>query len=239
MPSPSCPLPHSFYHIARKLVRFIINFDNFVKIALLKNLPIAILHYAEALTITKFKICQWILVAGSPNLMLAKVSCYTVTPHHALPYPTTSPHPTPFFLFIELPTITRSPPDRREIVEGEENLMYMCEFEGYPTPRIDWYFNGEPISSDRGVSISENTLTIASPQTSNSGIYQCIVSNDVGDAQAAWLLEIRQPSKWKQLENVSNTKVPPMLALHKTNKFSSQIRIALKYSDILPYPSLL
>ena len=76
--------------------------------------------------------------------------------------------------------------------------MCTCEFEGYPTPRIDWYFNGKPISPDSGVSISDNTLAIASPQTSNSGIYQCIVSNDVGDDQAAWLLEIRLPSKWKK-----------------------------------------
>ena len=34
--------------------------------------------YAEALAIAKFKIHQCILMTGSPNLMLAKVSCYTV-----------------------------------------------------------------------------------------------------------------------------------------------------------------
>ena len=35
-------------------------------------------HYVEVLAITKFKICQCIRMIDSPNLMLAKVSRYTV-----------------------------------------------------------------------------------------------------------------------------------------------------------------
>ena len=73
--------------------------------------------------------------------------------------------------------------------------MYTCVFEGSPTPTIEWYFNGQLISSDLGVSIDSNTLTIPSPHVSHSGIYQCIVSNEFGDDQAAWLLEIREPSE--------------------------------------------
>ena len=88
-----------------------------------------------------------------------------------------------------------SPSDNREIVVGEENLMYSCVFEGSPTPTPQWLFNGQPIAAESGVSVSENTLMIAAPQVSNSGIYQCIVSNEFGDDQAAWLLEIRRSSK--------------------------------------------
>ena len=62
-------------------------------------------------------------------------------------------------------------------------------------PDIEWYFSGQPIAADSGISINGNNLTIASPQVSNSGIYQCIVINDFGDDQAAWLLEIRPSSK--------------------------------------------
>ena len=97
--------------------------------------------------------------------------------------------------FTELPRITMNPPNNREVVVGEENLMYSCEFEGSPTPSIQWFFNGQPIAAESGVSVSDNTLMIATPQVSNSGIYQCIVSNDFGDDQAAWLLEIRPSSK--------------------------------------------
>ena len=79
--------------------------------------------------------------------------------------------------------------------------MYTCEFEGFPPPYVVFYFNGAPIlaSSTIGVNIINNTLIIPSPQVSHSGIYQCIVSNEFGDDQQAWLLEIREPSKLSNL----------------------------------------
>ena len=98
----------------------------------------------------------------------------------------------------ELPRITNSSSDNREIVTGQDNLVYTCEFEGSPTPEISWFFNGRAIDPQSGVSVSDNTLTIASPQVTNSGIYQCIVTNEHGDAQASWLLEIRPSSKWTE-----------------------------------------
>ena len=80
---------------------------------------------------------------------------------------------------------------------GENNLIYTCEFVGFPFPSIVFYFNGAPITdSTTGMNIVNDTLTIPSPQISHSGIYQCIVSNEFGDDQASWLLEIRQPSEF-------------------------------------------
>ena len=73
--------------------------------------------------------------------------------------------------------------------------MYTCEFTGTPTPILVFYFNGESITSDGSINIIGNTLTIISPQVNNFGIYQCIVSNEYGDDQLAWLLEIREPRK--------------------------------------------
>ena len=98
----------------------------------------------------------------------------------------------------EIPRITNTLQDEREHLVGEENLMYTCEFEGFPLPTIAFYFNGARIRADDTsvVDIVNNTLVIPSPQVSHSGIYQCIVSNEFGDDQAAWLLEIRQPSEF-------------------------------------------
>ena len=80
---------------------------------------------------------------------------------------------------------------------GVQNLINKCEFNGFPFPNIIFYFNGAPITdSTTGVNIVNDTLTIPSPQISHSGIYQCIVSNEFGDDQASWLLEIRQPSEY-------------------------------------------
>lgn len=96
----------------------------------------------------------------------------------------------------EIPRITsHNLQNEREHFTVEQNLTYTCEFEGSPLPSITFYFNGRPISTDIGLNnIFNNTLSIPSPQFSHSGIYQCIVSNEFGDDQAVWLLEIRQPS---------------------------------------------
>ena len=97
----------------------------------------------------------------------------------------------------EIPAITSTFPDERQHYTGEQNLTYTCESEGFPTPTVSFYFNGVYITVDNTIDIivNNNTLTIPSPQVSHSGIYQCIVSNEFGDDQAAWLLEIRQPSE--------------------------------------------
>ena len=72
-------------------------------------------------------------------------------------------------------------------------MEYTCEFTGTPTPILVFYFNGERISPNGSISIIGNSLTIISPHVSNSGIYQCIVSNEYGDDWLAWLLEVREP----------------------------------------------
>ena len=95
-----------------------------------------------------------------------------------------------------VPRVSNDFKNERERFTLEENLMYTCKFEGAPLPRIIFYFNGQPISNDIDVSIVNNTLIIPSSQTSHCGIYQYIVSNEFGDDQTAWLLEIREPSEF-------------------------------------------
>ena len=99
-------------------------------------------------------------------------------------------------MHAEVPSIINTIQDRTEHLVGEGSLIYTCQFEGAPLPDIAFYFNGAALSPDSGVTIVGNTLTIPSPQVSHSGIYQCIVSNEFGDDQQAWLLEIRQPSEY-------------------------------------------
>lgn len=77
--------------------------------------------------------------------------------------------------------------------------MYTCESEGFPLPNVTFYFNGRPISNGSDVSIVNSTLLIPFPQVVHSGVYQCIVSNEFGDDQRAWLLEIREPSEFSWL----------------------------------------
>ena len=96
----------------------------------------------------------------------------------------------------EVPRITNNIQSVQEHFTVKGALNFTCEFRGFPHPRIAFYLNGQPISNGHDFSIVNNTLTIPLPQVSQSGIYQCIVSNEFGDDQAAWLLEIRQPSEF-------------------------------------------
>ena len=95
----------------------------------------------------------------------------------------------------EVPRITNTIHDERDHLVGKESLTYTCQFEGFPLPNITFFHNGAVISPESGMTIVNNSLTIPSPQVSHSGIYQCIVSNEFGDDQIAWVLEIRQPSE--------------------------------------------
>ena len=108
--------------------------------------------------------------------------------------------------FIRTPTgkpvITESPVDDREVLVGNGPLTFTCVSLGTPEPSIEWYFSGQPIAPRSGVSTVGNTLTIATPQTSNFGVYQCIVNNLFGDDQHAWLLEIRPASEPQIFDHV-------------------------------------
>ena len=95
----------------------------------------------------------------------------------------------------EIPRITNTAQNRTHFV-GEGSLTYICQYEGAPPPNITFYFNGAVISPGSGMAIVGNNLTIPFPQVRHSGIYQCIVSNEFGDDQQAWLLEIRKPSEF-------------------------------------------
>ena len=76
-------------------------------------------------------------------------------------------------------------------------MSYRCEVDGTPTPTVTWYYNGGAVSE--GVSVNGRELVIADPQVSHSGIYQCQVTNIIGDTQyedsRTWILEVRMPGE--------------------------------------------
>ena len=65
---------------------------------------------------------------------------------------------------------------------------------------VRWYHNGEPIQPDSGVSVNDNQVVISEPHVSNSGVYQCVVSNTIDgvvmEDMRQWVLEVREPGKW-------------------------------------------
>ena len=88
--------------------------------------------------------------------------------------------------------------DRERLVGGGP-VMYTCRNRGIPTPMVRWYHNGELIQPDSGVSVNGNQVVISEPQVSNSGAYQCMVSNTIDgvvmEDMRQWVLEVREPGK--------------------------------------------
>ncbi|XP_064396459.1 hemicentin-1-like [Halichondria panicea] len=92
--------------------------------------------------------------------------------------------------------ITVDPSNTREVIVGRgPATTFSCANTGYPATSTVWYFNGDVIdSSFVGIVFDDTMLTIANPQVSHSGVYQCFVSNTVSEDNAAWLLEVRAPA---------------------------------------------
>ena len=93
-----------------------------------------------------------------------------------------------------------SPPgNEREVIVGEGSETFPCATTGTPTPMLEWFINGQPAASTPGVTITGETLSIPSPQVSDSGVYQCFASNNVSEARASWAVEVREPGEWVKL----------------------------------------
>ena len=111
-----------------------------------------------------------------------------------------------FFLPPERAAITAPAVDAeslidREVLVGGGSVTYICEVDGIPTPTVTWYRNGGIVRGDvsDGISVNGNQLTIAEPQVSHSGVYQCQAANIIGDTQyedsRMWILEVRMPGE--------------------------------------------
>ncbi len=137
------------------------------------------------------------------------ISSGAVTVQRELSHPHPHPHPPHTYAHAHTHThtythmhtgkavITMDPSEVniREVIVGQgPATTFSCANTGYPATSTVWYFNGDVIdSSFVGIVFDATMLTIANPQVSHSGVYQCFVSNTVSEDNAAWLLEVRAP----------------------------------------------
>ncbi|RUS74988.1 hypothetical protein EGW08_017255 [Elysia chlorotica] len=76
------------------------------------------------------------------------------------------------------------------IKDYQESFELECKASGIPPPRIQWYFNGALLAKDTTDSLqrykidANNTLSIASVDLPDSGVYQCFADNSAGERNA-------------------------------------------------------
>ena len=86
-------------------------------------------------------------------------------------------------------------PQNKTRIEGE-NVTISCNADGNPVPTISWTRNGSPLdtSNNSRISFSEGKkqLNITNVSRTDSGEYQCVASNSLGnDASNAATLDVQ------------------------------------------------
>nr|CAH0100959.1 unnamed protein product [Daphnia galeata] len=91
-------------------------------------------------------------------------------------------------------SIIKSPKDAR--VEEGAQVSMSCEARGRPPPQQYWVFNGNAVSNDTHVIITDQQLTIINVTKRHAGIFQCFVSNSLSKVDGgAATLEVVPRSK--------------------------------------------
>lgn len=92
----------------------------------------------------------------------------------------------------------------REAAEGDTITMDIV-INGNPPPEIKWFKDGKPLKSEGGITIEKESemvhlLTIDNVDKNTTGVYECVISNRVGDAKSSGKLDIlTMPSFIKDL----------------------------------------
>ena len=88
--------------------------------------------------------------------------------------------------FADQPKIALNP--LHALKEEGENFTLFCNAKGNPEPNISWIFNGSRIDTNHNsrkvFSNDRQTLTIKSVSRTDSGEYQCMATNNLGNTSS-------------------------------------------------------
>ncbi|KAK3914749.1 Protogenin A, partial [Frankliniella fusca] len=80
-----------------------------------------------------------------------------------------------------------SPPSIKEAPESQtypnaHTARFTCDVQGVPHPNITWFKNGEPVSGNGRIRLLNSKLVISMSVASDTGYYQCMAQNGVGES---------------------------------------------------------
>ncbi|XP_012274978.1 protein sidekick isoform X2 [Orussus abietinus] len=78
---------------------------------------------------------------------------------------------------LQAPRFITQPSSSGNILSEGRTKILQCQAGGYPQPKYRWFRNGRPLSNEL---ISEPYFRIQSTQRSDTGVYYCVATNDVG-----------------------------------------------------------
>ena len=97
-------------------------------------------------------------------------------------------------MFLVPPQFTRKPSRLKWTTTGPIELK--CAVSGSPIPSLSWLKNGDELSSQDAAQVryyeGRAVLTISSVTSSDSGMYQCLAENNVGNVQATAIVIVHR-----------------------------------------------
>ena len=78
-------------------------------------------------------------------------------------------------------SLVKAPKDAR--VEEGARVAFDCAAKGRPPPQQSWLFNGQTVTADPQITITEHQLIINSVSRKHAGIFQCFVSNSLSKVE--------------------------------------------------------
>ena len=91
-----------------------------------------------------------------------------------------------------------SRPPLETLGEFGHSLTLPCAVDGSPAPDVSWYRDGVPLSETPNLRFSvlknNNSLYISYMRQEDSGMFQCLASNEAGDVTAYTWLRVKSKS---------------------------------------------
>ncbi|CAD5123226.1 DgyrCDS11587 [Dimorphilus gyrociliatus] len=95
-----------------------------------------------------------------------------------------------FDLVVLIPPKFASVENGRQEVRMNSTVHLDCRVEGYPTPSILWYYNGRLLAKANGSEV----LKIRKVSITNSGLYECVATNEAGQSEKHFNVNFHQPA---------------------------------------------
>ncbi|KAM6237533.1 hemicentin-2 [Spheniscus humboldti] len=101
-----------------------------------------------------------------------------------------------FVLQIRVPPVLESPESSEEqMVAKGSGVTFTCEATGSPAPAVTWLKDGEPLGWQSNRVPGGPQLSLAAVGPADTGVYSCLVANEVGEASKAFHLLVMEPPR--------------------------------------------
>ncbi|XP_076455301.1 hemicentin-1-like isoform X2 [Babylonia areolata] len=99
------------------------------------------------------------------------------------------------FKVLVRPTIDESNVVYNPKTIADRWVVLECPVSGIPVPEVEWLLNGEPLVQTERLKLINNNrqLEIDSARTSDTGLYTCIATNEAGQLERNFDLEVQVP----------------------------------------------